>query len=150
MSEHSPNDLSCIRFIVQEHLVFDVAEHNPPPRGERVALRLKKMEQVPCEDTELILSVLEDRLRTLTHDVVREGERITMFGLGPSPRAINPRDTTVIDVRASNGVTTIDADVSFQASSFVADMPQDTIVLGKLERVFEEMKAEVDYKVRGS
>src|SRR3954466_13252325 len=106
------------------------------------------MEQVPCGDMELVLSVLEDRLRTLTPDVVREGERITMFGLGPSPRALNPHDRTVIDVRASNGSTTIDADVSFQASSFLADMRQDTIVLGKLERVFEEMKAELEFKVR--
>jgi ketosteroid isomerase-like protein len=95
-----------------------------------------------------VLAVLEDRLHTLAHEVVREGRRITLFGLGPSPRAVNPRDKTMIDVRASDGVTTIDADVTFQASSFLGDAPQDEIVLGKLERVFEEIKAELGLNAR--
>jgi ketosteroid isomerase-like protein len=108
------------------------------------------MEQVPCEDTELVLAVLEDRLQTLSENVVREGERITMFGLGPSPRAVNPRDTTVIDVRAANGMTLINADVNFTASAFLGELPQDTIVLGKLERVFEELREEVARKTHSN
>ena len=108
------------------------------------------MEQVPCEDTELVLAVLEDRLQTLSGNVVREGERITMFGLGPSPRAVNPRDTTVIDVRAANGMTLINADVNFTASAFLGELPQDTIVLDKLERVFEELRQEVARKTRSN
>ena len=111
-------------------------------------LRFQTIERVPCDDTELVLAVLEDRLHTLTVKVVREGEQITLFGLGPSPRAVNPRDTTVIRVRSTDGVTTIAADVNFQASGFLGDMPQDAIVRGKLERVFEELKGEVELRWR--
>jgi ketosteroid isomerase-like protein len=104
------------------------------------------MEQIPCEDADLVLAVLEDRLQTLTGNVVREGKQITLFGLGPSPRTMNPRDTTVIQVREANGVTTIDADITFQASAFLGELRQDTIVLEKLNRVFDEMKSELDFK----
>lgn len=110
-------------------------------------MRFKTTGRVPCEDAEMVLAVLEDRLHTLAHTVVREGRRITLFGLGPSPRAVNPRDKTMIDVSAADGVTKIDADVTFQASAFVGDAPQDEIVLEKLERVFEEIKAELGLRM---
>ena len=111
-------------------------------------MRFQTTGRVPCEDAEMVLAVLEDRLHTLAHTVVREGRRITLFGLGPSPRAVNPRDKTMIDVSAADGVTKIDADVTFQASAFVGDVPQDEIVLEKLERVFEEIKAELGLRAR--
>ena len=111
-------------------------------------MRFQTTDRVPCDDAELVLSVLEDRLHTLAREVVREGRRITLFGLGPSPRAINPRDKTMLDVSAVDGVTTIDADVTFQASSFLGDAPQDQIVLGKLERVFDEIKVELGLNVK--
>jgi Ketosteroid isomerase homolog len=111
-------------------------------------LRFQTKDRVPCDDAELVLAVLEDRLHTLAHEVVREGRRITLFGLGPSPRAVNPRDKTMIDVSAVDGVTTIDADVTFQASSFLGEVPQDQIVRGKLERVFDEIKAELGLNAR--
>ena len=107
-------------------------------------MRFQTTDRVPCDDAELVLAVLEDRLHTLgAREVVRDGRRITLFGLGPSPRAINPRDKTMIEVNAADGVTTIDADVSFQASSFLGEAPQDQIVMSKLERVFDEIKAEL-------
>lgn len=111
-------------------------------------MRFQTTNQVPCEDAELVLTVLEDRLHRLAHEVVREGRRITLFGLGPSPRAMNPRDKTMLDVSAADGVTTIDADVTFQASAFLGETRQDEIVLGKLERVFEEIKAELGLNAR--
>jgi ketosteroid isomerase-like protein len=111
-------------------------------------LRFQTTDRVPCEDAELVLAVLEDRLHMLAYEVVREGQRITLFGLGPSPRAVNPHDKTMIDVSAVDGVTTIDADVTFQASAFLGEAPQDQIVLGKLERVFDEIKAELGLNAR--
>ena len=112
-------------------------------------MRFQTTNQVPCEDAELVLAVLEERLHTLSHEVVREGGRITLFGLGPSPRVVNPRDKTMIDVSAADGVTRINADVTFQASAFLGEVAQDKIVLEKLESVFEEIKAELDLKTRG-
>jgi hypothetical protein len=89
------------------------------------------------------LGVLEDCLRSVSTEIVREGRRITFFGLGPSPRAINRRDTTVIDVDAEDGVTTIGADVSFQASAFLGNAPQDVVVQEKLDRVFDQMRIQL-------
>jgi len=66
-----------------------------------------------------------------------------MFGLGPSPRAINPRDTTVIEVHAEDGITTVKADVSFQASAFLGTVSQDSVVHAKLDHVFEQMRAQL-------
>jgi len=88
----------------------------------------------------MVLGVLEDCIRAVSsNDLVRDGRRITFFGLGPSPRAINRRDTTVIDVKAENGGTTIDADVRFQASAFLGETRQDVVVQEKLDRIFRSM-----------
>jgi uncharacterized protein (TIGR02246 family) len=54
----------------------------------------------------------------------------------------------MIDVSAVGGVTIIDADVTFQASAFLGEAPQDQIVLEKLERVFDELKSELDRKAK--
>jgi ketosteroid isomerase-like protein len=88
----------------------------------------------------MVLEILEDCIRAVSsNDLVRDGRRITFFGLGPSPRAINHRDTTVIDVKAENGGTTIDADVRFQASAFLGEARQDVVVQEKLDRIFRSM-----------
>jgi ketosteroid isomerase-like protein len=88
----------------------------------------------------MVLGVLEDCIRAVSsNDIVRDGRRITFFGLGPSPRATNRRDTTVIDVKAENGGTTIDADVRFQASAFLGEARQDVVVQEKLDRIFHSM-----------
>ncbi|WP_165420077.1 hypothetical protein [Edaphobacter modestus] len=101
------------------------------------------MKRIPGQDPERVLGVLEDCLRSVSTEIVREGRRITFFGLGPSPRAINRRDTTVIDVDAEEGVTTIGADVSFQASAFLGNTPQDVVVQEKLDRVFDQMRIQL-------
>jgi ketosteroid isomerase-like protein len=103
------------------------------------------MKRIPGQDPDLVLGVLQDCLRSVSKDIVREGRRITLFGLGPSPRAINPRDRTVIDVNAENGVTTIDADVNFQASAFLGNAPQDSVVKAKLDHIFEEMRTQLGF-----
>lgn len=101
------------------------------------------MKRIPGRDPELVLGVLEDCLRAISNDVVREGKRITLYGLGPSPRTINRNDTTVIDVKVEDGVTTIDADVRYQASAFLGTAPQDSVVQAKLDRVFEAMLSQL-------
>ena len=88
-------------------------------------MRFQTTKRIPGQDPDLVLGTLEGCLRSVSDEIVREGRRITFFGLGPSPRAINRRDTTVIDVYAMDGITTIDADVSFQASA-LGELPSLT------------------------
>jgi ketosteroid isomerase-like protein len=103
-------------------------------------LRFQTTKRIPRQDPDQVLGVLEGCLRSVSNEIVRDGRRITLFGLGPSPRAVNPRDTTVIHIGAEDGVTTIHADVIFQASAFLGNAPQHAVVQEKLDRVFEEMR----------
>lgn len=100
------------------------------------------------QDAERVLAVLEQRLRTMVSIVVRDGNRITLLGLGPSSRAINRHDTTVIDVWAEGGETAIGADVTFQASAFLGETGQEEIMRLKLERLFEETREQLDLESR--
>lgn len=99
------------------------------------------MRRIQGRDPELVLGVLEGCLRSVSDEIVREGRKITFFGLGPSPRAVNRRDTTILHVDSMDGVTTIHADVRFQASAFLGTAPQDAVVEAKLNRVFDDMLA---------
>jgi len=102
-------------------------------------LRFQTTKRVQGQDPELVLGVLEGCLRSLSNEVVRQGSQITLLGLGPSPRAINRRDTTVIDVKRENGATVIHADVRFQASAFLGMAAQDVVVKEKLDHIFDDM-----------
>jgi hypothetical protein len=117
-------------------------------REERVAVRFRTIETVQVEDSERVLAVLEQRLRAMVSNVEREGNRITLLGLGPSSRAINRHDTTVIDVWAEDGVTNIGADVNFQASAFLAATSQEEIMRLKLERLFDETREQLHLESR--
>lgn len=83
---------------------------------------------------------MEEGLREVSIELMREGHRITLAGLGPSPRARNRRDRTVIDVSAEDGTTKIAVDVTYQASAFLGEASQDSVVRAKLVRVFDEMR----------
>lgn len=108
-------------------------------------MRFQAVERVSSADAERALVVLEQQLRKrIGADVEREGARIILTGLGPSPRTINPRDTTVIDVRAEDGVTLIDADVNFQASALAGPVGQEEIVRRKLMRVFGAARQQLE------
>lgn len=109
-------------------------------------MKFQWVEKIPVADPEIVLRAMEDRLRTVSSEVVREGDRITLMGLGPSPRAMNRRDRTVIDVRVEDGFTTIAAEIAYQASSLLGDVSQDAVVRAKLERVFAEMREELGLK----
>jgi ketosteroid isomerase-like protein len=119
--------------VVLNHLIFVLVK--------RALLRFQTTKRVQGQDPELVLGVLEGCLRSLSNEVVRQGSQITLLGLGPSPRAINRRDTTVIDVKREDGATVIHADVRFQASAFLGTAAQDMVVKEKLDRIFDDLLA---------
>jgi ketosteroid isomerase-like protein len=94
--------------------------------------------------------MLEGCLRSLSNEVVRQGSQITLLGLGPSPRAVNRRDTTVIDVKREDGATVIHADVRFQASAVLGMAAQDVVVKEKLDRIFDDVLARLGLSARTS
>ncbi|MBS1799891.1 MAG: hypothetical protein JSS95_08705 [Acidobacteria bacterium] len=111
-------------------------------------MRFHTVATVQVQDSERVLAVLEQRLRAMVSIVVRDGSRITLLGLGPSSRATNQHDTTVIDVWAENGATAIGAEVTFQASAFLGATSQEEIMRLKLERLFEETREQLDLESR--
>jgi hypothetical protein len=106
-------------------------------------VRFQTTEIVPAGDVEQVLRALEASLRTISDRIERKGQRIVLLGLGPSPRAKNYRDMTVFDVISRNGSTTIYADVMFQASALLGVASQDAVVLGKLDHVYELIRAQL-------
>jgi hypothetical protein len=111
-------------------------------------LRFQTSETVSIQDPEIVLRVLEMCLRDISKEVVRSGDQITLRGLGPSPRAVNYNDKTILSVSAEDDKTIISADVSFQASAFLGEASQDVVVRSKLEQVFEQMKSQIDIEKR--
>ncbi len=106
-------------------------------------MRFEILETVPTPDREMVLRALEMCSREISSNVVRYGDRITLQGLGPSPRAMNVRDTTVFHVNADNDKTIISGEVSFQASALLGDQSQGDVVRSKLEELFNQMKAQI-------
>jgi ketosteroid isomerase-like protein len=109
-------------------------------------MRFQTSETVQITDQEMVLRVLELCLQGVSTEVVRFGDEITLHGLGPSPRSMNRHDKTVLRVKAERDQTVIDADVSFQASALLGEMPQDELVRSKLDQVFRQMKSQLDYQ----
>jgi hypothetical protein len=114
-----------------------------------VAVRFQTHEAVSIQDPEIVLRALETCLRGVSKEVVRYGDKITLHGLGPSPRSMNYQDTTVLSVSAEDDKTIINADVSFQASAILGDVPQDAVVRSKLDQVFEQMRTQIELESRG-
>lgn len=113
-------------------------------------MRFQTTKRIQGRDPELVLGVLEGCLRSISNEIARQGSQITLLGLGPSPRAINRRDTTVIDVQREEGATVIHADVQFQASAFLGTVAQDEVVREKLDRLFDDMLAELGIPTQAS
>ncbi|MDE1176957.1 MAG: hypothetical protein PW789_10170 [Edaphobacter sp.] len=114
-------------------------------------MHFQAVERVPEGDAEHVLAVLEQQSRRrVAGGVEREGRRLILSGLGPSPRTINLRDMTVIEVRPEEGGTMIDAEVSFQASSLMAPLGQEEIVRGKLQRIFGATKEQLEAELTES
>jgi ketosteroid isomerase-like protein len=106
-------------------------------------MKFEVRETVHTTDLELVLRALEMCSREVSSDVVRYGDRITLRGFGPSPRAKNVHDTTVFCVNAEDGKTVIAGEVTFQASALLGDQPQDEVVRSKIDDLFELMKAQI-------
>jgi ketosteroid isomerase-like protein len=102
---------------------------------------IQKIVQTP--DPEMVLRALEMCSQEISSEVVRSGDRITLRGVGPSPRSKNKHDTTVFFVNAANNETVIQGEVNFQASALLGDTSQKEVVRSKLDELFEQMKAQI-------
>ncbi|CAN5688427.1 hypothetical protein BH10ACI4_BH10ACI4_16770 [soil metagenome] len=106
-------------------------------------MKFELTETVAVANPEEVLRVLEQHLRAVAGDVVRTEGQVTAFGIGPSPRTVNRRDTTVIDAREVDGQTILSVQVNYQASALLGNMPQDGIVRSKIEGAIDEMRGEL-------
>jgi ketosteroid isomerase-like protein len=106
-------------------------------------LRIQTSEMMATPDAEMVLRVLEWSLREISVEVVRDGRRITVRGLGPSQRTMNRNDITVVEVACENRHTIIRADITYQASALLGGASQDDLVRSKLDRVLDHVKMEL-------
>ena len=106
-------------------------------------MRFEIRETIQTRDPEVVLRALEMCSREVSSEVVRFGDRITLRGLGPSPRSRNKHDTTVFCVNTENNETVIQGEVNFQASALLGETSQQDVVRSKLDDLFEEMKAQI-------
>jgi ketosteroid isomerase-like protein len=106
-------------------------------------LRIQTSEMLATPDAEMVLRVLEWSLRDVSIEVVRDGRRITVRGLGPSQRTMNRNDIALVEVANENQHTVIRADITYQASALLGGTPQDDLVRSKLDRVLERVKMEL-------
>jgi len=107
-------------------------------------LNFATLERLASAAPELVLGVLEKHLHNKGWGEQRAGSKITLSGLGPSPRTINRRDTTVMNVVGDGAETRIDARVTFQASALLAPDVQEQIVRSKLQQILDAVKAQVE------
>jgi len=87
-----------------------------------------------------VLRTLERCLEEISDRVTREGNRIVVLGIGPSPRTRNYRDMTVLEVEGQPRETVIHADVNFQASALLGPEGQNEAVHAKLNYAFQQMR----------
>lgn len=107
-------------------------------------MKFEIRETVKNPDPEVVLRALEMCSREISDDVTRFDDRITVRGLGPSPRSKNKNDNTVFRVNAENGETVIVGEVNFQASALLGDTSQEDVVRSKIDDLFEQMKAQIE------
>ena len=106
-------------------------------------MRIQTSEMLATPDVEMVLRALEWSLREVSIEVARDGERITVRGLGPSQRTMNRNDVTVVDVTCENHHTIVRADIMYQASALLGGISQDDLVRSKLDRVLDRVKVEL-------
>ena len=121
-----------------------------PVRYRETPVRFQTTETVQTPDFEIVLRTLETTLPEISSEVVRDGQRITLRGLGPSPRTRNPRDITILHVSSDDATTVIHADVTFQASALLGATSQDSVVRSKLDYVFDQVRSQLSLETRRS
>jgi len=109
-------------------------------------LRIQTTEMLATPDVEMVLRVLEWSLRDVSIETVRDGQRITVRGLGPSQRTMNRNDIAVVDVATEDHQTVVRADITYQASALLGTAPQDELVRSKLDRVLDRVRMELGTK----
>lgn len=108
-------------------------------------MKLLLDEIVEHPDADHVLRTLEHFLREVSLETVRTEDELIVYGLGPSFRTMNPRDTTVVRATSQASTTTLHTEVNFLASALAGTAAQDEIVRSKIERAFESMKTELRY-----
>lgn len=108
-------------------------------------MKLLLVETVEHPDAEYVLRTLEHFLREVSLETVRTEDQLIVYGLGPSFRTMNPRDTTIVRATSRPSATTLHAEANFLASALAGNVAQDEIVRSKIERAFESLKTELSY-----
>jgi hypothetical protein len=108
-------------------------------------VRFKLTETLNTSDPDLVLEALERGLAPVSKHIVRSGNELTAYGIGPSPRAMNPHDTTVIHADSEGTTMHLTADVTYQASALLADTSQDEVVRAKIDRVLDQIRSDLKY-----
>jgi ketosteroid isomerase-like protein len=109
-------------------------------------LRIQTSETLATPDAEMVLRVLEWALRDISIEVVRDGRRITVRGLGPSQRTMNRNDIAVVEVACEGEYSVIRGDIAYMASALLGGVPQDDLVRAKLDRVLDRVMMELGTK----
>lgn len=104
-------------------------------------MRFETTETIATGNAEQVLNALEGALREFSEQIHREGNRIILQGLGPSPRSRNYRDTAVFNITPGHDSTTIHADITFQASALLGPTGQEDAVHAKLDYAFGQVCA---------
>ena len=110
-------------------------------------MRFQFSEIVKHPDPNRVLHILEDCFRDISLEVVRSGDELTVYGVGPSFRTMNRNDKTVLRASRQQTATIIHAEANFLASALMGDMPQDTVVRSKIEQVFRCMETQLNLDV---
>lgn len=106
-------------------------------------MKLQLSEVVGHSDADRVLSVLEQYFRDESLEVIRAGDQLTVYGLGPSYRTMNHSDKTIVRVAPNHTGTVVDVDSHFLASALMGDMAQDTVVRSKVDRVFQRTREQL-------
>ena len=106
-------------------------------------MKLLLDETVEHPDADHVLRTLEHFLREVSLETVRTEDQLIVYGLGPSFRTMNPKDTTIVRATSQPSATTLHAEANFLASALAGNAAQDEIVRSKIERAFESLKTEL-------
>ncbi len=107
-------------------------------------VRFRTDDTVVASDVSLVLSTLERHLRDIAIEVVRSGSEVRAFGIGPSPRPTNPRNTSIFRAEPdADGRLLLTGEVEFQASALMEAAAQEPAVRAKIENAVRLTKAGV-------
>jgi ketosteroid isomerase-like protein len=106
-------------------------------------VRLQFNEIVEHPDADLILRTLEHCFHDVSLQVIHSEDQLTVYGLGPSFRTMNPNDKTILRATRQQAATLLHAEANFLASALMGDMPQDTVVRSKIEQALQCMKTQL-------